>query len=140
MPSFKAIFDAVKDKTIDFGVIPLENSLAGSIHENYDNLLEYDLRIVGEISGIRRRLSVLPSPLLLGAAYLAKGWGQLTGKTCLTPEWLFYFLEHRPTYSEAACADLGYRPRSLQQGLQQTLRWIHEQEKGPWHVPVRQHS
>jgi 3-deoxy-7-phosphoheptulonate synthase len=47
--SFKAIFEAVKDGTTHFGVIPLENSLAGSVHENYDLLLAYDLRIVGEI-------------------------------------------------------------------------------------------
>ena len=49
-PSFKAIFEAVKRGEADFGVVPLENSLTGSIHENYDFLLEYDLRIVGEIT------------------------------------------------------------------------------------------
>lgn len=49
-PSFKAIFEAVKNREVDFGVVPLENSLSGSIHENYDFLLEYDLRIVGEIT------------------------------------------------------------------------------------------
>jgi prephenate dehydratase len=49
-PSFKSIFESVKSGEVDFGVVPLENSLTGSIHENYDLLLEYDLRIVGEIT------------------------------------------------------------------------------------------
>lgn len=47
--SFKAAFEAVKEGKTHFGIVPLENSLAGSVHENYDLLLEYDLRIVGEI-------------------------------------------------------------------------------------------
>ncbi|MBW2239496.1 MAG: 3-deoxy-7-phosphoheptulonate synthase [Deltaproteobacteria bacterium] len=49
-PSFKSIFESVKNGDVDFGVVPVENSLTGSIHENYDLLLEYDLRIVGEIT------------------------------------------------------------------------------------------
>ena len=47
--SFKSLFESVKERKTHFGIIPLENSLAGSVHENYDLLLEYDLRIVGEI-------------------------------------------------------------------------------------------
>ncbi len=50
MSSFRAIFQAVKEGEADFGVVPLENSLTGSIHENYDLLLEYDLKIIGEIT------------------------------------------------------------------------------------------
>ncbi len=50
MPSFRAIFDAIKEGGIDFGVVPLENTLTGSIHENYDLLLEFDLKIIGEIT------------------------------------------------------------------------------------------
>jgi prephenate dehydratase len=50
MSSFKEIFEAVKGGSVDFGVVPLENSLTGSIHENYDLLLDYDLKIVGEIT------------------------------------------------------------------------------------------
>ena len=50
MSSFRAIFEAVKDGETDFGVVPLENSLTGSIHENYDLLLEHDLKIIGEIT------------------------------------------------------------------------------------------
>jgi 3-deoxy-7-phosphoheptulonate synthase len=48
-PSFRAIFDTVADGKAEYGVIPLENSLTGSIHENYDLLLEYDLQVVGEL-------------------------------------------------------------------------------------------
>ncbi len=47
--SFKDIFDAILQNKIDYGVIPIENSLAGSIHQNYDLLLRYpDIRIAGE--------------------------------------------------------------------------------------------
>jgi 3-deoxy-7-phosphoheptulonate synthase len=48
--SFKDIFHAVQSGTTQYGVIPLENSLSGSIHENYDLLQEYDLKIIGEIT------------------------------------------------------------------------------------------
>ena len=47
--SFRDVFEAVTTGIADFGVVPLENSLTGSIHENYDWLLEYDVKIVGEI-------------------------------------------------------------------------------------------
>jgi 3-deoxy-7-phosphoheptulonate synthase len=50
MSSFRAIFEAVRRGDVDFGVVPLENSLTGSIHENYDLLLEFDLKIIGEIT------------------------------------------------------------------------------------------
>jgi len=50
MKTFKDIFHAVQTGNSQYGVIPLENSLSGSIHENYDLLQEYDLKIIGEIT------------------------------------------------------------------------------------------
>jgi 3-deoxy-7-phosphoheptulonate synthase len=50
MRTFKDIFNAVHTEECQYGVIPLENSLSGSIHENYDLLQEYDLKIIGEIT------------------------------------------------------------------------------------------
>ncbi len=48
-PSFQDVFESVLSGTSRFGIVPIENSLAGSIHENYDLLLQYpDIRIIGE--------------------------------------------------------------------------------------------
>lgn len=47
--SFEAIFAALESGEADFGVLPVENSLAGSINRAYDLLLEHDLRAWGEI-------------------------------------------------------------------------------------------
>ena len=36
-------------EVVDFGVLPIENSIGGSIHRNFDLLLEHQLPIVGEL-------------------------------------------------------------------------------------------
>jgi len=46
--SFDKVFEAVASGRAESALIPIENSLAGSIHQNYDLLLRYDLHIVGE--------------------------------------------------------------------------------------------
>ncbi len=48
--SFREVFDLVDSEQAAFGVVPVENSLTGSIHENYDLLLEFELKIVGELT------------------------------------------------------------------------------------------
>jgi 3-deoxy-7-phosphoheptulonate synthase len=48
--SFRGVFEAVLDGSALAGVMPVENSLTGSIHENYDLFLQYpDIAIVGEL-------------------------------------------------------------------------------------------
>lgn len=47
-PSFEAVFEAVMEGRATHAMLPFENSLAGSIHRNYDLALRHDLRIVGE--------------------------------------------------------------------------------------------
>jgi prephenate dehydratase len=47
---FDEAFAAVDAGKVDAAVIPLENTLAGSVHENYDLLLKYSLEITAETS------------------------------------------------------------------------------------------
>ena len=59
--SFSEVFTAVGTGAADFGVVPIENSLTGSIYSNYDLLVEHKLHIVGETEvRIRHCLLCLP--------------------------------------------------------------------------------
>jgi prephenate dehydratase len=46
--SFAEVFSTVLDGRANHGLIPIENSLMGSIHQNYDLLLRYPLWVTGE--------------------------------------------------------------------------------------------
>jgi prephenate dehydratase len=47
--SFEAVFAAVQEGSVTLGILPMENSIGGSIHRNYDLLLEHELPVVGEV-------------------------------------------------------------------------------------------
>jgi chorismate mutase/prephenate dehydratase len=47
-PTFRDLMQAVVRGDVDFGVLPIENSTAGSINETYDLLSAMELSIVGE--------------------------------------------------------------------------------------------
>lgn len=46
--TFDEMFESVSTGRADCAVAPIENSLAGSVHKNYDLLVEHDLTIIGE--------------------------------------------------------------------------------------------
>jgi prephenate dehydratase len=49
-PTFEALFSAIPEGAADFALAPLENSLAGSVHQSYDLLLESALHIISEVT------------------------------------------------------------------------------------------
>lgn len=49
-PRFEDMFRALAEGRAAAAVVPIENTLAGSVHENYDHLLHYEFPIVGETS------------------------------------------------------------------------------------------
>jgi prephenate dehydratase len=47
--SFKDVFEFASKHPKSYGIVPIENSTYGSVHQNYDLLLRHKLSIVGEV-------------------------------------------------------------------------------------------
>lgn len=63
--SFEDVFAAVDSGRAEYGVLPIENSIGGSIHRNFDLLLEHQLPIVGEVEvPVVHHLLALPGVVL----------------------------------------------------------------------------
>jgi len=65
LPSFRAAFEAASDGRAAATVVPIENVIHGTVRENYDLLMEYDLIIRGEVVvPVRLCLAGLPGQRL----------------------------------------------------------------------------
>lgn len=58
---FEEIFRAIEEGRATYGLLPVENSQAGSINQAYDLLLDHDLRVIGEVK-LRVRHCLLVPP------------------------------------------------------------------------------
>ncbi|MBS7636891.1 prephenate dehydratase [Candidatus Bathyarchaeota archaeon] len=47
--TFQEVFRKVESRLVDYGVLPIENSIEGSVNQVYDLLLAHDLMICGEV-------------------------------------------------------------------------------------------
>jgi farnesol dehydrogenase len=88
------------------------------------------LNRVSELSGIRRTVLALPPGAAVAIARGAEWWGALGGRTAITSAWVRTLLEDRRTDCTLARQDLGYRPRPLDIGLAQTVRWLQHTQLG----------
>jgi prephenate dehydratase len=49
LKSFQDVFDAAESGKVDYAVVPVENSIEGSVNEIYDLLLETKMNVIGEV-------------------------------------------------------------------------------------------
>jgi prephenate dehydratase len=78
MPTFSAVCAAVESGAVDAGVLPLENSLAGTVGDALDALANGSLRVVGELLlPIRHHLLVIPGVALEGVERVSSHWQAL---------------------------------------------------------------
>lgn len=65
VPTWEQVFQSVRDGIADVGVVPVENTTAGTVSEVYDLLLEYDLSInYSYIKKISHCLAAVPGTKL----------------------------------------------------------------------------
>lgn len=43
------LFDAIQQNAVTYGILPVENALAGAVNQAYELLMDYDLRIQAEV-------------------------------------------------------------------------------------------
>ena len=48
-PNFTALFEAIQSRQVTYGLLPVENALAGAVNQSYELLMDHDLRIQAEI-------------------------------------------------------------------------------------------
>ena len=78
MPTFSAVCGAVESGATEAGVLPLENSLAGTVGDALDALAAGSLRVVGEIVlPIRHQLLVRPGVALDEVRVVSSHWQAL---------------------------------------------------------------
>jgi prephenate dehydratase len=59
--TFSELFAVVEQRGADYGMLPVENSLAGSVVQSYELLMEHDLRVRAEvILRVRHNLMAIP--------------------------------------------------------------------------------
>ena len=93
---FREIFEHVSRGSADIGVVPIENALAGSVHENYDLLQEFKCFIVDEY--------YCPVHLhLVGIGPIEKVRRVLSHPKAL--EQCSMFLEQHPGMTAVVCSD-----------------------------------
>lgn len=78
VPTFSAVVDLVASGSADAGVLPLENSLAGTVGDALDALATGPLVVVGEIlHAIEHHLLVVPETTVTNIEHVTSHWQAL---------------------------------------------------------------
>jgi prephenate dehydratase len=108
--SFDDLFASVLQERADRALVPIENSLHGSIHENYDRLLHSPLHIVGETQ-LRIRQCLIGRP---GSAI--DGLRRVASHPVALAQCRRFFAEHRDIESVTAYDTAGAVRNLMKEG------------------------
>ncbi|HXF96019.1 MAG TPA: NAD-dependent epimerase/dehydratase family protein [Gemmatimonadales bacterium] len=86
------------------------------------------LALVRELTGVCRSVLTVPPWAAIAAARAAEWWGRAWGGggAPIIRDWIRVLLEDRPGDIAPARRDLGYDPRPLRAGLEETIAWLRD--------------
>ena len=129
--SFDDVFSDVSGGAAEFGVVPVENTLGGSIHRNYDLLMRHDLHVVGEIIvPIRWYLYALPGVTMADITLVMSHW-QTLAQCEQTLARLLPKIATKDVYDNAGAVKM-----VVEQNMMQTAAIAGARAKDIYHVPI----
>lgn len=106
---------------------PGERYVLGGDNVRQDRFYE----LVGEQTGVKMPRMRMADPLAKLSGFFMKTWARIFGGTPqLTPDLVEVYRHDWALSSEKAAKELGYSPRSFEEGLEITLSWL--REEGIW--------
>ncbi len=102
-----------------------EKYILGGNNVSFNGLFE----TIASVTGRKRILVRIPAPLLQMASFVFVALARLTKKPALiSPGWIGQYLQHRRLSSDKAVRELGYTVTPLRKGIENTLKWLDENE------------
>ena len=102
-----------------------EKYILGGNNVPFNGLFE----TIASVTGRKRILVRIPTPLLRMASFVFVALARLTKKPALiSPGWIGQYLQHRRLSSDKAARELGYTITPLRKGIENTLKWLDENE------------
>lgn len=114
---FVDVFEALASGDVDHAVVPIENTLAGSVHENYDHLLNFKLPILAET-----RVRIVHNLIGRPEAEFARVVRAISHPVALG-QCLKFFREHREIRAESHY-DTGGSVKTIMEGDDPTVAAI----------------
>jgi prephenate dehydratase len=125
--TFFDIFQHIGSTQTTYGVLPVENSLAGSIYENYDLLYKYNVSVTGEYyQRIQHHLLGIPDPQTSTAERLSAIRTILSHPKAL--EQCVQFFRKNKLYTAQAFSDTAEAARYISEKMDPSLGAIASEE------------
>lgn len=107
--TFEELFTAVASGTTDLGMVPVENTLAGSVQRNLDLLVHHDLQVVAEVR-VRIELCLVAPPGRSLAEIRSAASHPVALQQC------HGFFRHHPSVASVVAYDTAGSVRDLMEG------------------------